>query len=460
MKRAITLAVISMAAVLASGTQARVSEEEAKRLETDLTPIGAERAGNADGTIPAWTGAMMGAPENLNYGGDGSPLPDPYADEKPLFSITAANMDQYAEHLTEGVKALFKLRPDTFRMDVYPSHRDGGYPQIIIDRARWNATRTELANDGEVVVDWTGGTAFPIPENGIEVMWNGRSGGISNPTQVGEFEDVSVFASGVRTIFGVDLTTNFLYADRSIPVGTTEKDTGSTLFKTFAIKTAPPADKGAMNLVHDPIDYTTAARLAWTYIPGTRRVRQAPNLGFDTPVGPGGLQTADDINGFNGAFKKFDWQLIGKKEMYIPYHNYSFDDESLDYDTLLPVGHPNPDYWRFEKHRVWVVDATLKPGERHLYGRRVFYLDEDSWAVIAADNYDNRGEIYRAGLINSLYHYAMQYNLTRGQVYFDLTSGHYIVSRLSNKTGQARVMDEMKKEEFYTPSNLRRQGRR
>ena len=204
MKRAITLAVISMAALLASGAQARVSEEEAKRLETDLTPIGAERAGNADGTIPAWTGSMMGAPENLNYGGDGSPLPDPYADEKPLFSITAANMDQYAENLTEGLKALFKLRPDTFRMDVYPSHRDGGYPQIIIDRAKWNATRTELANNGEVVVNWTGGTAFPIPENGIEVMWNGRSGGISNPTQVGGFEDVSVFASGAKTMFGVE----------------------------------------------------------------------------------------------------------------------------------------------------------------------------------------------------------------------------------------------------------------
>lgn len=460
MKKAITLAVISMTALLSAGAQARVSEEQAKRLETDLTPIGAERAGNADGSIPAWTGSMMGAPAGLNYGGDGSPLPDPYAEEKPLFSITAANMGQYEENLTEGLKALLKLRPDTLRLDVYPSHRDGGYPQILIDRAKWNATRTELANNGEVVVNWTGGTAFPIPENGIEVMWNGRTGGIGNPTQVGELDDISVFASGVKTHFATHYTTNFIYADRNIPLGTNEKDIGSVLFKTFAIKTAPAADKGAMNLVLDPIDYTTGARLAWLYIPGTRRVRQAPNLGFDTPVGPGGLVCADDINGFNGAFKKFDWKLIGKKEMYIPYNNYSFDDESLDFDTLLHTGHPNPDYWRFEKHRVWVVEATLKAGERHLYGKRVFYLDEDSWNVIAADNYDNRGEIYRAGLLNSFYHYAMQYNLLRAQVYFDLTSGHYIVNRLSNKTGQARVMDEMKKEEFFTPSNLRRKGRR
>jgi hypothetical protein len=460
MKRAMTLAVITVAALLASAVQAKVSEEEAKRLETDLTPIGAERAGNADGTIPAWTGSMMAAPEHLNYGGDGSPLPDPYADEKPLFSITAANMDQYAEQLTVGLQALFKLRPDTFRIDVYPTHRDGGYPQVIIDRARWNATRTELGNNGEVVVNWTGGTAFPIPKTGHEVMWNGRTGGIPNPVQYGGFEDVSVFASGTKTLFGTNLTTNFIYADRNIPLGTTEKEVGPVLFKTFALKTAPAEDKGAMNLVHDPIDYTTAARNAWTYIPGTRRVRQAPNLGYDSPVGPGGLITADDINGFNGAFDRFDWKLIGKKEMYIPYHNYSFDDESLDHDTLLPVGHPNPDYWRFELHRVWLVEATLKPGQRHIYGKRTFYLDEDSWEVVGADNYDNRGEIYRAGLLNSLYHYALQYNLTRAQVYFDLTSGHYVVSRLSNKTGQAKVMDEMKKPEFYTPSSLRRQGRR
>ena len=460
MKKTITLAAISVAALLAAGAQAKVTEEEAKRLETDLTPMGAERAGNADGSIPAWTGSMTDAPQQLNYGGDGAPLPDPYGDEKPLFSITAANMDQYADNLTEGLKALLKLRADTFRVDVYPTHRDGGYPQVIIDRAKWNATRTELANNGEVVVNWTGGPAFPIPENGLEVMWNGRTGGIPNPTQYGGFEDVSVFATGVKTVFGKNITSNFIYADRNFPVGTTEQEVGSILFKTLSVTTAPAADKGGMSLVHDPIDYTTAARLAWTYIPGTRRVRQAPNLGFDTPVGPGGLVTADDINGFNGAFKMFDWKLVGKKEMYIPYHNYSFDDESLDYDTLLPVGHPNPDYWRFEKHRVWVVEATLKPGERHLYGRRTFYIDEDSWLVIGADNYDNRGEIYRAGLLNSLYHYALQYNLTRAQVYFDLTSGHYVVSRLSNKTGQAKVMAEMKKEEFFTPSNLRRQGRR
>jgi len=460
MKRTMTVAVFSVLAMLASGAQAKVSEEEAARLGADLTPMGAEKAGNADGSIPAWTGSMQGAPAELNYGGDGSPLPDPYADEKPLFSITAANADQYADKLTAGQKALLKLRPDTFRMDVYPSHRDAGYSQIEIDRANWNATRTELANNGESIQNWTGGTSFPIPATGIEVMWNSRTGGIPNPMQEGEFREVAVFANGSRTVWGNKITTNFLFADRRNPVGKTEADIGQTLFTTLALKTVPASEKGNMSLVHDPIDYTSEARKAWIYVPGTRRVRQAPNLGFDTPNGPGGLVTVDDTNGFNGAFERFDWTLIGKKEIYIPYHNYKYDDESVDLETLLPVGHPNSDYMRYELHRVWVVEAVLKEGQRHLYGKRVFYVDEDSWLFSAIDSYDNRGEIYRMGMLNSVYHYAIEGYMARAQFFFDLQSGHYVSSRNVNTTGQPLVIGEMQKPEFFTPSNLRRQGRR
>jgi hypothetical protein len=452
--------VVSVLAMLASGAQAKVSEEEAARLGADLTPMGAEKAGNADGSIPAWTGSMQGAPAHVNYGGDGSPLPDPYADEKPLFSITAANMDQYADKLTAGQLALFKKRPDTYRMDIYPSHRDGGYAQIEVDRAIWNATRTELANNGESIQNWTGGTAFPIPQTGIEVIWNSRTGGLPNPMSKGDYLEIAVFANGSKTIWGSNITTNFLFADRRNPVGMTEKEIGDTLFKSFAYKTIPASDKGNMSLVHDPIDYTSSARKAWIYIPGTRRVRQAPNLGFDTPNGPGGLVTVDDTNGFNGAFERFDWKLLGKKEIYIPYHNYAYDVPMENYDILLPVGHPNPDYLRFELHRVWMVEATLKEGERHLYGRRVFYVDEDSWLFSAIDSYDNRGEIYRMGQLNSVYHYAVEGFIARNQFWYDLQSGHYLGGRHTNTTAPATYMGDLEKPEFYTPSNLRRKGRR
>jgi hypothetical protein len=460
MKKITTLCAGYALAILAATVQAKVSDEEAARLDADLTPMGAEKAGNADGTIPAWTGSMKGAPEGLSYEGDGTLLPDPYADDKVLFSITAENMDQYADKLSVGQMALFKLRPDTFRMDIYPTHRDGAYSQIEIDRARWNATRTEMTNNGESVKDWTGGTTFPIPENGLEVMWNTRTGGIPNPTQYGDYTEHAVFTNGSRNIQRQTIDTNFLYANRDNPVGQTEAETGATLFRSLGIRTFPAASKGEMNMIHDPIDYTSSARKAWTYIPGTRRVRQAPNLGFDTPTGPGGLVTVDDTNGFNGAFERFDWKLVGKKELYVPYHNYAFDEPGLDIESLVPTGNANPDYIRYELHRVWVVEATLKSGERHLYGKRVFYVDEDSWLMVAIDSYDNRGEIYRMGQLNSVYHYAIDGYVARTQFFYDLQSGHYLASRMVNESGQPVVNGEFKGAEYYTPSNLRRLGRR
>jgi hypothetical protein len=294
----------------------------------------------------------------------------------------------------------------------------------------------------------------------MEAMWNTRTGGIANPTQYGESREIAVFANGSKNTIGNDIQTNFLFADRRNAVGKNESEIGNTLFMTMANRTVPAAEKGNMNLVHDPIDYTSDARKAWTYIPGTRRVRQAPNLGFDTPTGPGGLVTVDDTNGFNGAFERYDWKLLGKREIYIPYNSYAFDDEALNFDDLLPTGNANPDYLRYELHRVWVVEATLKPGERHLYGRRVFYIDEDSWLISAIDSYDNRGEIYRMGMLNVVYHFAIDGYIARTQFFYDLEAGHYLASRLVNTTAQFIVNGEMKGPEFFTPSNLRRQARR
>jgi len=460
MNRNITIALLFLAAVLAPCTQAKVPEEEAARLDADLTPMGAEKAGNADGTIPAWTGSMKGAPSHLNYGGDGSPLPDPYAADKVMFSITAENVDQYADKLTAGQVALFKLRPATFRMDIYSTHRDAAYSQIQIDRARWNVTRTELGNNGETITNWTGGAAFAIPKNAMEVMWNTRSGGLPQQVTFGEYVNIAVFSSGERNIEANRIDSTYMYSRPNTPIGTTEKEIGSTLFRSLALATAPASKKGELNMVHDPMDYTSSARKAWLYLPGTRRVRQAPNLGFDTPMGPGGLMTVDDNQGFNGAFEKYDWKLIGKKEIYIPFHNYKMDEPGVDYETLLHIGHPNPDYMRYELHRVWVVEARLKEGQRHLYGKRTLYIEEDSWLTIAVDSYDNRGEIYRMGLLPSVYQYAVDGYVARHNMFFDLQSGHYVVLRLVNSTGQPRYAAEPKDPEFYSPSNLRRMGRR
>jgi hypothetical protein len=170
----------------------------------------------------------------------------------------------------------------------------------------------------------------------------------------------------------------------------------------------PARQKGQMTIVHEALDQVKNERKAWVYIPGARRVRRAPTVGYDTPDGPGGLVTVDDSLGFNGALDRFTWNLVGKKEVYIPYHAYKFDDPKVKYDTLLQKGHANPEYMRYELHRVWIVEADLKDGQRHVYKKRRFYIDEDSWQIVLLESYDGRGELWRVGVLNTLYDYSLQ----------------------------------------------------
>ena len=89
---------------------------------------------------------------------------------------------------------------------------------------------------------------------------------------------------------------------------------------------------------------------------------------------------------FNGAPDRYDWKLIGKKELYIPYNAYRLDSPQLKYSDIIKPGHINRDLTRYELHRVWEVEATLKTGERHIYAKRHFFIDEDTgrlqWSII------------------------------------------------------------------------------
>ena len=95
--------------LLATGVMAAVSPQEAAQLGTTLTPLGAEKAGNADGSIPAWTGGLKPGAAPVDANGF---LGDPFANEKPLFVITAANVAQYKDKLTPGQQALFNQARD------------------------------------------------------------------------------------------------------------------------------------------------------------------------------------------------------------------------------------------------------------------------------------------------------------------------------------------------------------
>lgn len=436
-----------------SAVLAMVSPEEAAQLGTTLTCQGAEKAGNAAGTIPPYSGKWLGTPPGVKYENNGTRYPNPYADEKPLFVITAANMAQYAEHLSEGQKALLSKYP-TFNMPVYPSHRDWAYPQWICDASKKNATSAELVDDGLGILATSGSAPFPIPKSGLELVWNMTTPAAS-PREIGTFDTAVVNPSGGKSWAREFHKIVLSKADPNKRVETT----GSASW-SYGEKLIPQRDKGTLTYARVPYNYKKDVLDVWQYSPGTRRVRQLPNYGFDQP-GPGGYVTLDEGQVFNGSPERYNWKIVGKKELYVPYNAYALIDPAVKYDDLLKdKGHINPAYTRFELHRVWVLEAELKPGYRHLYPKRVMYIDEDTWLPLMGDNFDARGQFWRTVMNHTVYAFDAQTVWPHLAVYHDLLSGSYIADRLTNEQKPVVLIDDGSvKESQYSPDMLRGAGR-
>lgn len=453
-------AAITLCFILSSSS-ALVSAD-ASRLGKDLTPMGAIKAGNADGLIPPWSGHVVGLPDGLSWDGPGTPYPDPWPDEKPLFTISKENMDQHAKRLSPGLRALLETYSDSFHMPVYPSHREFAFYPQYYEKVRYNAENAELYNDSEGIRGFIGGAAFPVPTTGAEVVWLTRTTG-AYATQEGEYSDIAVFPNGTRAVRRSRFLQESPYADRKSPINSDYEYPKLGKFGGYVMTYVlePSRDKGLITSVFEPYDYAENAREVWRYLPGSRRVRRAPTVGFDTPDGPGGLKTVDEVRGFNGSMERFEWTLIGRQEVFIPYHNYRFDDPSISYDELLTPFHVNPDYMRYELKRVWVAEAVLRDGQRHLYGKRRIYVDEDTGLTAITENYDGRGELWKVVLFNNLYDYNGQAYTRRVQMYHDLRAGAYIAERLINDSEPLLYdINPMKGPAHFSPTNVRKLGRR
>lgn len=449
-----TLAIALLGSSLA--LQANVSGTDATTLGPDLTPMGAERAGNADGSIPAWTAKWRGTPPQVKFAGPGTPYPDPYADEKPLFVITAQNMEQYAANLTDGQKALFKRYPNSFKMPVYPSHRDFRVdPQTEAAIAR-NAQTAKLSSDGNDALDAFGASPFPVPKNGNELILN-HTMQARAVTEEANYNQVVVYADNNRVLEKVNYKIYSLWSD---PKQNAQSTNG--VFTDFLLTTLEPVrKKGEIVVGHEFINAAAQPRQAWQYTPGQRRVRRAPTVGYDSPTGAGGFRVYDEDRLFNGATDRYDWKIVGKKEVYIPYNNYKIDSPNVTQAEIInAAGHINPDLMRYEKHRVWVLQATLKPSARHIYAKRMFYIDEDSWAATLADNYDSRGQLWRTNMQTSVYAYDIQRFHARLGLYHDLIAGSYMVDRLLDDQKPAKLNASNFGPDEFTPGNLRKLGTR
>ena len=433
----------------ALGASAAISPADADRLGRDLTPLGGEKAGNADGSIPAWNGGITQPPAGYTVG---MHHPDPFATDGVLFTITAANADQYADKLTAGNLALLKAYP-TYKMPVYPSRRSASNPQRIYDATKQHATTAHLTDGGNGIAGSVVGIPFPLPQNGLEVIWNHltRYRGVAARRLISQ---AAPQRNGSYTLVDFDDDFLFNYAREDI----TEATLDNVLIYFKQAVTAPARLAGSILLVHETLDQVKEKRRAWLYNAGQRRVRLAPSIEYDNPgTAADGMRTSDQFDMFNGAPDRYEWKLVGKKEMFVPYNSYKLHSDSLKYSDILKPLHINQDLTRYELHRVWVVDATLKPGTSHVYSRRTFYIDEDSWQVLAVDQYDGRGQLWRVSEAHCINYYDALVFWSTLEVHTDLIAGRYLAIGLDN---QNKMYDFSLKRtpQDYTPARLRQEG--
>lgn len=450
-KQKILAAAVMAASLIAAPAMAKVDAAEAAKLGNELTPTGAEKAGNAAGTIPAWDGGLQKAPACY----DGSEfLCNPFPDDKPLFVITAQNMEQYKDNLTPGQMAMMQKYPDTYKMPVYQTRRTHAIPDFVVDLTKKNAVETETVGNTGLKGLNLQGYPFPIVKNGLEAIWNhiGRYRGSSLERTIGQ---VTPQANGAYTM----VMFNDQVAVRNTLTDIQPGQDENIMFYFKQQVVAPARLAGNVLLVHETIDQVTEPRLAWLYNAGQRRVRRAPQVSYDGPgTASDGMRTSDNFDLYNGAPDRYEWTLVGKKEVYIPYNSYKLDEKGLKYDDMVKPGHINQDFARYELHRVWVVDAKLREGTRHIYAQRTFYLDEDSWVASAIDHYDGRGNLWRVAESHNMFYYnagVMGYAL---ETLYDLNAGRYLALGFENE--ESRGVDWNKKFSRldFQPNALRQSG--
>ncbi|MGD9984953.1 MAG: DUF1329 domain-containing protein [Porticoccaceae bacterium] len=430
---------------------------------TELTPAGAIRAGNAEGTIPEWKNEPLKTPADFK---PGTYHPDPFAADKVLFTITAQNYKQYADKLTPGQQKMFETYPD-YVMNIYPTRRSAVFKPSIYKAALENAGRARILMSETYpnLIGFTGAVkswAFPIPKNGAQAILNQAtrpftpwSSHVLNTTPVtsgGDYQTVKLsvqyhvsWAEEANTIDNFDPTTP-----------------GAGGFYYLQTTISPAKQAGQVVLARDPTSYAKQFRQAWSYSPGQRRVKRAPQIVYDNPLTSGdGLATTDEGFGFNGPNDRFEWKLVGRKEMYVPYNAYKIWAPGVQVkDMITSEGRFNQDLARYELHRVWVVEATLREGTRHDYGRRTYYYDEDTWAVMLTDAYDRRNELWRLWEEHGLmwYDIGMWTALPAvASVRYDMSAGRMLLLNIDKDT-PPDFNFRADPESYFTPAQVRRDG--
>ncbi|WP_434617728.1 DUF1329 domain-containing protein [Azospirillum sp. B2RO_4] len=417
------------------------------RLGEELTPFGAVRAGNRTRAIPPWTGGLTAAPRGYV---PGRPPPDPYIEDVRWFTVGAADVERYKVRLTAGQQALLAKYRESFELALFPCHRSAAAPQRIYDATLANADRATLGDNGLALRDASVGVPFPIPANGVQAMWNHKlrwRGGSVARTSLTAVQS----GDGNRSI-------TKLMEEFASPYADGDMTAPPLLYRRTILE--PREQAGSSLILQGTLDPIAARTHAWAREGERGRVVRAPDFAYDTPDPvTGGICTADMLDMFSGALDRFDYTLVTRREMYMPYNAYRLSNPGLTMRDILWPGHPNPQFLRYEMHRVWVVDARLKPNFQHALPDRTYYLDEDSWQILASEHYNGKGDLLRYAEAHPVQHWQVPALSPAVEFAFDLTADRYTARGLDNGLPPPMFGAPLTPQDF-TPDALVRRGRR
>jgi len=408
----------------------------------ELTPYGAIYAGNADDSIPRWQGSAV-SPKEMDKA---------ISNSSPLYQINHSTLKRYKAILPHGLVALINKYPKTMALDVYPSLRTANYPLWVYEAAAKNtSTAKEVDN---IVTDTYPAPPFIHTRQANRIVWNHL---LAYKGVFTELRTREITRGNPETYVTFNNTVS-LYVTYYNPTREPSSVNQSYIYYLSKIR-SPSRYAGGMLLVHEQVNASIIPRQAWSYLAGQKRVIRIPGVDFDSPMQISeSIRFADEINLFNGSIDHYNWKTNGKKEMVVPYNNLYLSEKlkTSDFEdkNLITKHHLNPNYLRYEKHRVWVVEGILKTGKRHAYKKRVFYIDEDSWLILVSENYDKNDLLWRVGISYTKQYHNLPGVFTTADVFHDLNDEIYFFQGIESLKAKMVLPPKAS----FMPSALRRRG--
>tara|TARA_A100001015_G_scaffold280045_1_gene341850 strand:- start:8813 stop:10147 length:1335 start_codon:yes stop_codon:yes gene_type:complete len=397
------------------------------------TAVGADKNGTDDGIIPEFKDASI-------------PFESEYYDDQINFIVDKNNYINYLKYLPGGLSQLIQ-KIKNFEIYVFPTRRTANYPDFLKE-SFLEKKKSKPVRNNDLFLGKINHLPYRFPETGEEIIWNHLSryqGG-----SVERFVDSFVVRKNGQAL----KTRTWIKRVYNSHINKPKKN---ILFYALAKYLEPVSLKGDILLVHEPVNQVFEKRNSWIYSSAQRRVRKAPELGHDS-IGSGsqGLVTADQIDGFNGSTERYNWRILGKKIMIVPYNINKIKDKELTYTEMLGSGSIKSELLRYELHRVWIVEGILKENSRHIYAKRVFYIDEDSWIILLEECYSVRGDMWRVAVHGIIQFYEHQFPVYGANIYHDLNNGSYFITGLENEIKKKAKIGFISKSMEFQPDELRR----